>query len=115
MNAEIRPCDLPDGRTNSNRCVGEGCYSEACIRPSVSPDGAVERYLDRLELMGPDPVLQRRIDSLRAELRGEAPVRSVANPDSRTPAVVLGLGVFFCLVGLSASVVFYIGQSRGFW
>lgn len=37
------------------------------------------------------------------------------NPDTRSPAVVLGLGVFFCLVGLSASVVFYIGQSRGFW
>lgn len=36
-----------------------------------------------------------------------------AGRGERGTAVVVGLGLFFCLLGLSASVVFYIGQSRG--
>lgn len=43
------------------------------------------------------------------------PSTTLIATDTRSPAVVLGLGVFLCLVGLSTSVVFYIGKSRGFW
>lgn len=35
--------------------------------------------------------------------------------DSRTPAVVLGLGLFVAVVGLLVAVAWAIGWTRGAW